>query len=298
MFCQNCGNKLEDGTKFCTNCGAPQNDTPNSNPQSVPVEPAQSAPQPQQTPVEPVQSVPQPQQTPVNPTQNAPQPQQAPFDPAQGVPQPQQVPVNGQPFQYGEQPQYNGAPAPVANKNSFIDKLKKVNPKIYIFGGIAVLLVIAIIVVTINIVNNSGINGVLNHMEDAINDKDIDELEKCYPDFVWEEMDVDSDDIASALSISDDIVDISFSVEEETDVTDEDYSSSQTWQEYVQDYYEYFDDYDDEDVEKVVEAEIKFEYDFGNGIANSLASSISDAADLSTTTMHFVKVDGSWYIFN
>jgi hypothetical protein len=289
MFCQNCGSKLEEGTKFCTNCGAKQDDVQQ---QAAPVQ------TPVQTSVEtPIQtSVPesntQPVQEPVQPTTA-----EQPVNPVNAAAEPV---ANPQPYQYGSTPnQYPAQPVPQAeNKTGFVSKLKQINPKIYIFGGIGILLVIAIIVVSVNIISNSGVKGVLNHMEKAINNQDIDQLEKCYPDFVWESMDIDDEDeITSTLSIGSDVIDVSFSLEDETDVTDEDYSSSETWQEYAERTYGYYDEYDDEEVEAVVEAEISAEYDFGSSIANSLVNSIADTSE-DTTTMHFVKLDGSWYILS
>ena len=78
MFCNNCGNKLEDGAKFCNNCGAPQEVAPqaaapqyNAQPQAVPDTQPNAQPDPQPT-------APQYQNTvPYNPNANLQPPVQA-----------------------------------------------------------------------------------------------------------------------------------------------------------------------------------------------------------------------------
>lgn len=71
MFCEKCGNKLNDGDKFCMKCGTPvpQDNAPQQTVPAQPVAPTpqETAPAPQETtPVQPVDYVPQ-ETTPVQP---------------------------------------------------------------------------------------------------------------------------------------------------------------------------------------------------------------------------------------
>lgn len=270
MFCTNCGKQVEDNSSFCTNCGAKL--TPNA-PAPTPV----AEPVPAQIPVaEPV-----PAPTPVA------EPVPAPTPVAEPAPAPTAFdPMTGQPV------------AAPAQKNStfqpMINLFKKIKPVYYAIAGGVVALIIVLAIV-INIITGSGIKGVLKNMEDAINDGDQSALEKCYPSFVLDEKDVDVSDIASIFSGYLGDVEVDFELVKEEDITDEDHDYMDcTWQEYIQDKYEDYDEYDGEEVEAVTKAKVKVDFDIDNDLVNYLADSLTNK----TQEFTFVKVDGSWYIYD
>ncbi|MGN1131420.1 MAG: zinc-ribbon domain-containing protein, partial [Ruminococcus sp.] len=233
MICKNCGKEIADNSRFCTLCGAKQEEQ--STPAvEAPVQsevPAQNvAPAQNEAPaqnVPPVQNeVPVQNEAPAS--GNVPPQGTAPFGntaPAQTVVDPVGQPA-GAPFQ---------PTAPGAKKFDF----KKYLP-IIIGAVVAVVVVVIAVIAVVNIVSNSGVKGVVNRMEDAINDKDTEKLKECYPDFVSEEMDVDEDDLESALGIMDGYdVKVDMEVVDEEDITDEDYDydDTMTWAEYIQENY-------------------------------------------------------------
>ncbi len=67
MFCQNCGNKLDDDSKFCAKCGAKVDEVPAPAPQDEKDEFFRDVPAPapvqQQAPVQPVNQQPVPAQS-------------------------------------------------------------------------------------------------------------------------------------------------------------------------------------------------------------------------------------------
>ena len=133
MFCEKCGNPVNDNDKFCQKCGAPVNPL-NAAPQQV-----AAAPQPEVQPVE-VPAAPQPEVQPVE-APAAPQPEQAPtaYQPIpQQYDQPEQAPAYAQEFT-----QANIAPGQNAEKKPF-PKAAKLG---IIFGGAGVALVAVILVV-------------------------------------------------------------------------------------------------------------------------------------------------------
>lgn len=287
MICKNCGKEIADNSRFCTLCGAKQDE------QSAPVQ--QTAPVQNEAPVvnqEPVQqNTPVQNEVPVQqnvPVTNEAQPQgTAPVENA--VPTQATVDPAGQPTGVPYQPT-----APVAKKFDF----KKYLPMLIAIAG-GVVAVIIVVFVVVNIVSNSGVKGVVNRMEDAINDKDIDKYKELYPDFVAEEMDIDGDTMESALGLIDGFdVGVDFEVVDEEDITDEEYEydDSMTWAEYIQEYYaDNYIEYDDEDVDAVSKVTVKMEMDFDSGIANAIAGALTDSAEEQELTC--VKVDGDWYIF-
>ncbi len=122
MFCEKCGNKLEDNSKFCTKCGNPVA-------QEQPTQaPAQQTEQPTQAPA---QQTEQPTQAPVQQTE---QPTQAP---AQQTEQPTQAPVQQTEAPY----QTNQAPIPPAPKAPRQPMPKKIK-NLIIFGSIGLGVVI------------------------------------------------------------------------------------------------------------------------------------------------------------
>ncbi len=290
MYCTNCGKQIEDGSSFCTGCGTPvaQQNTNSEAPAQQPVSTAQT-----ETPAQPASTQPteqpaqQPQEASVNavPEQSAPVNNIPPFNQAGNadVSQPAQAQTT------------NGNPA-VNPLQNVAGKAKKINPIIFILAG-AVVAVVIIVVAIVLIVSNSGPKSVLNNMEKAINDQDIDALYDCYPSFVAEDMDLDDDDIESTFGLIEGVK-ISCTLEDEEDITEEDYEydDSVTWQEYIQEQYEDYDEYDDEEVEKVVEAEYTMEYSFDNDVADYIADALEDEDETDQTGI-FVKVDGDWYIY-
>ena len=126
MFCEKCGNPMNDGEKFCQKCGAP---VPGQAPAEA-AQPVQQAPE---------QAAPQPQQyAPV--ADQAAQPQQYAPVAGQAAQQPQQyAPVAGQAAQ---QPQQYAPVAPKGPKKPLSPMMKK----IILFGGIGVAVLAAILV--------------------------------------------------------------------------------------------------------------------------------------------------------
>lgn len=296
MYCTNCGKQIEDGSRFCTGCGTPvaQQNTNSEAPTQQPVSPAQtetpvqssSTQQPAEQPTE--QPAQQPQAAPVNevPEQSAPVNNIPPFNQAgnsTAAPQPTQ----------GQQTDSSPAGNPL---QPIAEKAKKINPIIFVIAGVVVAVAIIVIIIVMMICN-SGVKGVLNNMEKAINDQDVDALYDCYPSFVAEDMDIDEDTIDSAFGMIEGVK-ISCTLEDEEDITDEDYEydDSITWQEYIQEQYEDYDEYDGEEVEKVVEAEYTMEYSFDNYVADYIADALTDEDETEQTGV-FVKVDGDWYIY-
>lgn len=275
MICKNCGKEIADNSRFCTLCGAKQDE------QSAPVQ--QTAPVQNETPVS--NEVPPQGTAPVSnevpPQGTAPFENQAPVQPV--------VDPAGQPTGVPYQPT-----APVAKKFDF----KKYLPMLIAIAG-GVVAVIIVICVVVNIVSNSGVKGVVNRMEDAVNDRDIDKFKELYPDFVVEEMDIDEDTMESTLGLMDGFdFDVDFEVVDEEDITDEDYEydDSMTWAEYIQENYaDNYIEYDDEEVDAVSKVTVKMEMDFDNGIANALADALTDSVEEKEITC--VKVDGDWYIY-
>ena len=273
MICKNCGKEIADNSRFCTLCGAKQEE------QSTP---AVEIPVQSEVPVQNV--APAQNEAPIS--QNVPPQDTAQFDnttPAQTVVDPVGQPA-GTPFQ------------PMAQGGKKFD-FKKYLPMII---GIAVAVVVVVIAVisVVSIVSNSGVNGVVNRMEDAINHKDTEKLKECYPDFVSEEMDVDTDSIDSALGLIDGFdVDVDFEVVDEEDVTDEDYDDNVTWAEYIQDSYaDNYSDYDYEDIDAIEKVTVKMSFDFDNSLADYLTDSLSSSKQEQELTC--VKVDGDWYVFD
>ena len=269
MICKNCGKEIADNSRFCTLCGANQDE------QGTPVQ--QTEPVVNQEPVQqtaPVSNEVPPQGT--APVGNQVSPQTV-------------VDPTGQPTGVPYQPT-----APVAKKFDF----KKYLPMLIAIAG-GVVAVIIVVCVVVNIVSNSGVKGVVNRMEDAVNDRDIDKFKELYPDFVVEEMDVDEDTMESALGLIDGFdFDVDFEVVDEEDITDEEYEydDSMTWAEYIQEYYaDNYIEYDNEDVDAVSKVTVKMEMDFDNGIANAIAGALTDSVEEQELTC--VKVDGDWYIF-
>ena len=140
MFCEKCGNPVNDNDKFCQKCGAPVKPL-NAAPQQAPEAP-QPEVQPMQAPEAPQPEV-QPMQAPEAPQPEV-QPVQAPEAPRPEV-QPMQVPEGYQPVppMADDFNQTNVQTVPPAEKKPF-PKAAKLG---IIFGGIGVAAVAAILVV-------------------------------------------------------------------------------------------------------------------------------------------------------
>lgn len=183
---------------------------------------------------------------------------------------------------------------PVKNKSS-----KKVLPLILgIVGGVVAIIVAVVIV--FSVIGNSGINGVLNNLEDGINDKNVEAIKKCVPEFMVKDMDITQSDIDDILGIRDIYsFEFDFDVKSEEDVTDSNCSEANnyTWKEYIQDRYEDYDGYDGGEVEEVTKAKVKYDIDFDNDTANAVAGLASLGENDLTKDVYFVKYDGSWYLF-
>jgi len=183
---------------------------------------------------------------------------------------------------------------PVKNKSS-----KKVLPLILgIVGGVVAIIVAVVIV--FSVIGNSGINGVLNNLEDGINDKNVEGIKKCVPEFMVKDMDITQSDIDDILGIRDIYsFEFDFDVKSEEDVTDSNCSEANnyTWKEYIQDRYEDYDGYDGGEVEEVTKAKVKYDIDFDNDTANAVAGLASLGENDLTKDVYFVKYDGSWYLF-
>lgn len=217
------------------------------------------------------------------------------FQPQNGMPQNGMPQFNNFPNQGGSQTVIDPVTGqPIKNKNS-----KKVLPLILgIVGGVVAIIVAVVIV--FSIIGNSGIDGVLNNLEDGINDKDINSIKKCVPEFMVKDMDVSQSDIDDMFGVSDKYsFEIDFDVKSEEDVTDSNCSEANnyTWKEYIQDRYENYDGYDGGEVQEVTKAKIKYDIDFDNDTANAIAGLASLGEDSLTKDFYFVKYDGSWYLF-
>ena len=241
-----------------------------------------------------------------NPQNNIPQgnvPNNIPnnYNPQNGMPQGNFQPQNGM-------PQFNNFPnqgvnqtvidpitgQPVKNNN-----FKKHLPLILGIAGGVVAVIVAIVIV-FSVIGNSGINGVLNNLEDGINDKDVNSIKKCVPSFMVKDMDISQSDIDDMFGVSDKYsFEINFDVKSEEDVTDSNCSEANnyTWKEYIQDRYENYDGYDGGEVEEVTKAKVKYDIDFDNDTANAIAGLASLGEDDLTKDIYFVKYDGSWYLF-
>lgn len=183
---------------------------------------------------------------------------------------------------------------PVKNKSS-----KKVLPLILGIVGGVVAIIVAIVIV-FSVIDNSGINGVLDSLEDGINDKNIESIKKCVPEFMVKDMDISQSDIDDMFGVSDKYsFEIDFDVKSEEDVTDSNCSEANnyTWKEYIQDRYEDYDGYDGGEVEEVTKAKVKYDIDFDNDTANAIAGLASLGENDLTKDVYFVKYDGSWYLF-
>lgn len=223
------------------------------------------------------------------------------YNPQNNIPQGNFQPQNGM-------PQFNNFPnqgvnqtvidpvtgQPVKNKSS-----KKVLPLILgIVGGVVAIIVAVVIV--FSVIDNSGINGVLDSLEDGINDKNIESIKKCVPEFMVKDMDISQSDIDDMFGVSDKYsFEIDFDVKSEEDVTDSNCSEANnyTWKEYIQDRYENYDGYDGGKVEEVTKAKVKYDIDFDNDTANAIAGLASLGENDLTKDVYFVKYDGSWYLF-
>ena len=340
MICKNCGFQNPDGAKFCASCGQkiemsnpiPQNNVSDSNTQQNNI-PQNNVPQNNnQHNYVPQNNVPQgnfvhqgnvkqnnvpqnnipnnynPQNNPQNnmPNNNIPQgnvPNNIPnnYNPQNNIPQGNFQPQNGI-------PQFNNFPnqgvnqtvidpitgQPVKNKSS-----KKVLPLILGIAGGVVAIVVAIVIV-FSVIGNSGIDGVLDSLEDGINDKNVEAIKKCVPEFMVKDMDITQSDIDDILGIRDIYsFEIDFDVKSEEDVTDSNCSEANnyTWKEYIQDRYENYDGYDGGEVEEVTKAKVKYDIDFDNDTANAIAGLASLGENDLTKDVYFVKYDGSWYLF-
>lgn len=222
-----------------------------------------------------------------NPQNNIPQ---GNFQPQNGIPQ-----FNNFPNQGVNQTVIDPITGqPVKNKSS-----KKVLPLILgIVGGVVAIIVAVVIV--FSVIDNSGINGVLDSLEDGINDKNVEAIKKCVPEFMVKDMDISQSDIDDMFGVSDKYsFEIDFDVKSEEDVTDSNCSEANnyTWKEYIQDRYEDYDGYDGGEVEKVTKAKVKYDIDFDNDTANAIAGLASLGENDLTKDVYFVKYDGSWYLF-
>ena len=224
---------------------------------------------------------------PSNPQNNIPQ---GNFQPQNGIPQ-----FNNFPNQGVNQTVIDPVTGqPVKNKSS-----KKVLPLILgIVGGVVAIIVAVVIV--FSVIDNSGINGVLDSLEDGINDKNVEAIKKCVPEFMVKDMDISQSDIDDMFGVSDKYsFEIDFDVKSEEDVTNSNCSEANnyTWKEYIQDRYENYDGYDGGEVEEVTKAKVKYDIDFDNDTANAIAGLASLGENDLTKDVYFVKYDGSWYLF-
>ena len=222
-----------------------------------------------------------------NPQNNIPQ---GNFQPQNGIPQ-----FNNFPNQGVNQTVIDPVTGqPVKNKSS-----KKVLPLILgIVGGVVAIIVAVVIV--FSVIDNSGINGVLDSLEDGINDKNVEAIKKCVPEFMVKYMDISQSDIDDMFGVSDKYsFEIDFDVKSEEDVTNSNCSEANnyTWKEYIQDRYENYDGYDGGEVEEVTKAKVKYDIDFDNDTANAIAGLASLGENDLTKDVYFVKYDGSWYLF-
>lgn len=315
MICKNCGSENPNGAKFCAKCGkkiemsnpVQQNNIPQNNaPQNSVAQNSVSQNNVQQNniPHNYVHQNSNPQGAQVH-QNNAPQ-NNVPnnYNPQGGMPQGNFQPQNGMP-QNGV-PQYNNVPNqtvidPVTGQPVKNNNFKKHLPLIIGIAGGVVAVIIAVVIV-FSVIGNSGINGVLNNLEDGINDKDVESIKKCVPEFMVKDMNVSQKDVENLFGVSNDYdIDVHFDIKSEEDVTDSMCSDAKdyTWKEYIQDKYEEYSGYDGGEVEEVTKAKVEYDIDFDNDLANAaaaLASSLSDES--ATKDIYFVKYDGSWYLYD
>lgn len=280
---------------------APQNNIPNNyNPQgNVPQGNIPNNYNPQNTMPNNIPQVNVPNNIPnnYNPQNGMPQNNmpQGNFQPQNGMPQNGMPQFNNIPNQGGSQTVIDPVTGqPIKNKNS-----KKVLPLILGIAGGVVAIIVAVVIV-FSVIDNSGINGVLDSLEDGINDKNIESIKKCVPSFMVKDMDISQSDIDDMFGVSDKYsFEIDFDVKSEEDVTDSNCSEANnyTWKEYIQDRYENYDGYDGGEVEEVTKAKVKYDIDFDNDTANAIAGLASLGEDSLTKDFYFVKYDGSWYLF-
>ena len=280
---------------------APQNNIPNNyNPQgNVPQGNIPNNYNPQNTMPNNIPQVNVPNNIPnnYNPQNGMPQNNmpQGNFQPQNGMPQNGMPQFNNFPNQGGSQTVIDPVTGqPIKNKNS-----KKVLPLILGIAGGVVAIIVAVVIV-FSVIDNSGINGVLDSLEDGINDKNIESIKKCVPSFMVKDMDISQSDIDDMFGVSDKYsFEIDFDVKSEEDVTDSNCSEANnyTWKEYIQDRYENYDGYDGGEVQEVTKAKIKYDIDFDNDTANAIAGLASLGEDSLTKDFYFVKYDGSWYLF-
>ena len=280
---------------------APQNNIPNNyNPQgNVPQGNIPNNYNPQNTMPNNIPQVNVPNNIPnnYNPQNGMPQNNmpQGNFQPQNGMPQNGMPQFNNFPNQGGSQTVIDPVTGqPIKNKNS-----KKVLPLILGIAGGVVAIIVAVVIV-FSVIDNSGINGVLDSLEDGINDKNIESIKKCVPSFMVKDMDVSQSDIDDLVGVSDKYsFEIDFDVKSEEDVTDSNCSEANnyTWKEYIQDRYENYDGYDGGEVQEVTKAKVKYDIDFDNDTANAIAGLASLGEDSLTKDFYFVKYDGSWYLF-
>lgn len=222
-----------------------------------------------------------------NPQNNIPQ---GNFQPQNGIPQ-----FNNFPNQGVNQTVIDPITGqPVKNKSS-----KKVLPLILGIAGGVVAIIVAVVIV-FSVIDNSGINGVLDSLEDGINDKNVEAIKKCVPEFMVKDMDISQSDIDDMFGVSDKYsFEIDFDVKSEEDVTNSNCSEANnyTWKEYIQDRYENYDGYDGGEVEEVTKAKVKYDIDFDNDTANAIAGLASLGENDLTKDVYFVKYDGRWYLF-
>ena len=280
---------------------APQNNIPNNyNPQgNVPQGNIPNNYNPQNTMPNNIPQVNVPNNIPnnYNPQNGMPQNNmpQGNFQPQNGMPQNGMPQFNNFPNQGGSQTVIDPVTGqPIKNKNS-----KKVLPLILGIAGGVVAIIVAVVIV-FSVIDNSGINGVLDSLEDGINDKNIESIKKCVPSFMVKDMDISQSDIDDMFGVSDKYsFEIDFDVKSEEDVTDSNCSEANnyTWKEYIQDRYENYDGYDGGEVQEVTKAKVKYDIDFDNDTANAIAGLASLGEDSLTKDFYFVKYDGSWYLF-
>lgn len=339
MICKNCGSENPNGAKFCAKCGkkiemsnpVQQNNIPENNPQQNSV--AQNSVPQNNIPHNYVHQNSNPQGAQVH-QNNAPQ-NNVPnnynsqgnipnnYNPQNNMPNnniPQGNATNNVPNNYNPQgnfqpqngmpqngvPQYNNVPNqtvidPVTGQPVKNNNFKKHLPLIIGIAGGVVAVIIAVVIV-FSVIGNSGINGVLNNLEDGINDKDVESIKKCVPEFMVKDMNVSQKDVENLFGVSNDYdIDVHFDIKSEEDVTDSMCSDAKdyTWKEYIQDKYEEYSGYDGGEVEEVTKAKVEYDIDFDNDLANAaaaLASSLSDES--ATKDIYFVKYDGSWYLYD
>ncbi|MGN1125976.1 MAG: zinc ribbon domain-containing protein [Ruminococcus sp.] len=168
--------------------------------------------------------------------------------------------------------------------------------KIAVAAAAVVVLVVGVILV-ISLISNTGAKGVINRMEDAINDCDAEKSVECYDYSLF--LDEDGfDDAVDGVddaydSIKDADFDVDFEVKSDKDITEDDcdYDDDMTWQEYLQGRYEDMDEYDDQEVDAVKEVRVRATCDYDDDDED-----VEDFADEMKDTKKFycVKIDGDW----